>query len=187
MFVQSSNSGNGFRHESVLLELIKSILIQFVPGTKNPFELWTWHEIYVRNKKVVYSSIWYWPPPPLLVSFMVEPPWMAPWFSKGFRNKWSFAKKRVKMSVLRRNWQWIELFHPLRALKSPQKLRTPGCSSANFLGSWYISGLKSKFYYEILIFWCHIKDQVAQFEDDSVVITIIYIVILASSKTTPNT
>ena len=93
MFVQSSNSGNGFRHESVLLELIKSILIQFVPGTKNPFELWTWHEIYVRNKKVVYSSIWYWPPPPLLVSFMVEPPWVAPWFSKGFRNKWSFAKK----------------------------------------------------------------------------------------------
>ena len=153
MFVQSSNSGNGFRHESVLLELIKSILIQFVPGTKNPFELWTWHEIYVRNKKVVYSSIWYWPPPPLLVSFMVEPPWMAPWFSKGFRNKWSFAKKRVKMSVLRRNWQWIELFHPLRALKSPQKLRPPGCSSANFLGSWYISGLKSKSYYEILIFW----------------------------------
>ena len=39
-----------------------------------------------------------------------------------------------------------------RALKSPQKFRTLGCSSANFLGSLGISGLKSKFYYEILTF-----------------------------------
>ena len=39
------------------------------------------------------------------------------------------------------------------ALKSPQKFRTQDCSSANLLGSWHISGLKSKSYYEILIFW----------------------------------
>ena len=45
------------------------------------------------------------------------------------------------------------LFDLLRALKSPQKFRTPGCSSANFLGSWYISGLKSKSCYEIWTFW----------------------------------
>ena len=32
---------------------------------------------------------------------------------------------------------------PLRALKSPQKFRTQGCSSANFLGSRYISDLKT--------------------------------------------
>ena len=44
----------------------------------------------------------------------------------------------------------------LRALKSPQKFRTPSCSSANFLGSLDILGLKSKSYYEILTFWCHI-------------------------------
>ena len=43
----------------------------------------------------------------------------------------------------------------LRALKSPQKFRTPSSSYANFSGSWHISGLKSKFYYEILTFWCH--------------------------------
>ena len=42
---------------------------------------------------------------------------------------------------------------PLRALKSPQKFRTPGCSSANFLGSWYISGLKSKSCYETWNSW----------------------------------
>ena len=34
----------------------------------------------------------------------------------------------------------------LRALKSPQKFRTP--SSANFLGSLHILGLKLKSYYE---------------------------------------
>ena len=39
------------------------------------------------------------------------------------------------------------------ALKSPQKFLTPGCSSANFLGSLDISGLKLKSYYEILTFW----------------------------------
>ena len=33
--------------------------------------------------------------------------------------------------------------YPLRALKSPQKFRTQGCSSANFLGSRYISDLKT--------------------------------------------
>ena len=38
------------------------------------------------------------------------------------------------------------------ALKSPQKFRTQDCSSANLLGSWHISGLKSKSYYEILNF-----------------------------------
>ena len=40
-----------------------------------------------------------------------------------------------------------------RALKSPQKFRTLSSSSANFLGSWHISGLKSKSYYEIWTFW----------------------------------
>ena len=44
----------------------------------------------------------------------------------------------------------------LRALKSPQKFRIPGCSSANFLRSLGISGLKSKSYYKILTFWCHL-------------------------------
>ena len=39
----------------------------------------------------------------------------------------------------------------LRALKSPQKFRTP--SSANFLGSWHILGLKLKYYYETWTFW----------------------------------
>ena len=46
----------------------------------------------------------------------------------------------------------------LRALKSPQKFRTQGCSSANFLGSLNISGLKSKSYYEISTSWCHFLD-----------------------------
>ena len=49
----------------------------------------------------------------------------------------------------------------LRALKSPQKFRTP--SSANFLGSWHISGLKSKSYYEILTFWSIKVIQMIQF------------------------
>ena len=44
-------------------------------------------------------------------------------------------------------------FKLLRALKSPQKFRIPSYSSANFLGSCYISGLKSKFCYEIWTFW----------------------------------
>ena len=51
----------------------------------------------------------------------------------------------------------------LRALKSPQKFRTPGCSSANFLGSWHISGLKSKSYYEIWTFWSIKVIQMIQF------------------------
>ena len=55
------------------------------------------------------------------------------------------------------------LFDLLRALKSPQKFRTPGCSSANFLGSWHISGLKSKSYYEILTFWSIKVIQMIQF------------------------
>ena len=37
-----------------------------------------------------------------------------------------------------------------RALKSPQKFRTPDCSSANFLGSWYISGLVFKYFFSCL-------------------------------------
>ena len=53
-------------------------------------------------------------------------------------------------------WQF-DCDNILRALKSPQKLRTPGCSSANSLGSRYSSGLKSKFCYKILTFWCHLK------------------------------
>ena len=36
-----------------------------------------------------------------------------------------------------------------------QKFRTP--SSANFLGSWHIWGLKSKSYYEMWTFWSIIK------------------------------
>ena len=51
----------------------------------------------------------------------------------------------------------------LRALKSPQKFRTPGCSSANFLGSWYISGLKSKSYFKIWTLWSQIGLQMIQF------------------------
>ena len=47
------------------------------------------------------------------------------------------------------------------ALKSPQKFRTQDCSSANLLGSWHISGLKSKSYYEILIFWCHLWNKLS--------------------------
>ena len=42
----------------------------------------------------------------------------------------------------------------LRALKSPKKFRTP--SSANFLGSFYIWGFKSKSYYEMWTFWSNI-------------------------------
>lgn len=54
-------------------------------------------------------------------------------------------------------------FKQLHALKSPQKFRTPGCSSAKFLGSWYISDLKSKSSYEILTFWCHLKNKLIIF------------------------
>ena len=55
--------------------------------------------------------------------------------------------------------EWIHLkveeqiskkFSLLRALKSPQKFRTP--SSANFFGSLHIWGFKSKSYYEIWTF-----------------------------------
>ena len=47
----------------------------------------------------------------------------------------------------------------LRALKSPQKFRTQSFSSANFLGFWCISGLKSKSYYEIFTFWITFQSQ----------------------------
>ena len=43
----------------------------------------------------------------------------------------------------------IASFSLLLALKSPQVSTTLSCSSANFLGSLYISGLKLKSYYEI--------------------------------------
>ena len=59
-----------------------------------------------------------------------------------------------KIRVLVNIWQ-------LRALKSPQKFRTS--SSANFLGSWYISGLKSKYYYKIWTLWSQIGLQMIQF------------------------
>ena len=59
-----------------------------------------------------------------------------------------------KGSLLRAIWAFLIFERILRALKSPQKFRTLGCSSANFLGSLGISGLKSKSYYEILTFWC---------------------------------
>ena len=49
----------------------------------------------------------------------------------------------------------------LRALKSPQKFRTP--SSANFLGSFHNWGLKSKSYYEIWTFWSINSNQIIQF------------------------
>ena len=49
----------------------------------------------------------------------------------------------------------------LRALKSPQKFWTS--SSANFLGFWHISGLKSKSYYEIWTFWSKLDHQMIQF------------------------
>ena len=42
-----------------------------------------------------------------------------------------------------------------------QKFRTS--SSANFLGSWHISGLKSKSYYEIWTFWLQFGLQMIQF------------------------
>ena len=38
----------------------------------------------------------------------------------------------------------------LRALKSPQKFRTPSCSSANFLASLHISGLKFLWWFQCL-------------------------------------
>ena len=41
---------------------------------------------------------------------------------------------------------WFLTTYIVRALKSPQKFRTP--SSANFLGSWHISGFKSKSCYK---------------------------------------
>ena len=63
-----------------------------------------------------------------------------------FRSPWKINQKSI--SVMKQVW-----FFLLRALKSPQKFRSPGCSSANFLGSWYISGLKSKSYYEIWTSW----------------------------------
>ena len=49
----------------------------------------------------------------------------------------------------------------LRALKSPQKFRTP--SSANFLGSWHISGLNLKSYNEIWTLWSKIGHQMIQY------------------------
>ena len=49
-----------------------------------------------------------------------------------------------KLSNLTKIWIFGILL--LRALKSPQKFRTP--SSANFLGSWHNWGLKSKSYYK---------------------------------------
>ena len=42
-----------------------------------------------------------------------------------------------------------------------QKFRTS--SSANFLSSWHISGLKSKSYYEIWTFWSKLDHQMIQF------------------------
>ena len=55
----------------------------------------------------------------------------------------------------------VEAKFVLRALKSPQKFRSP--RSANFLGSCHISGLKSKSYYEIWTFWSQIDLQMIQF------------------------
>ena len=52
-------------------------------------------------------------------------------------------------------------FKQLHALKSPQKFRTT--SSANFLGSWHISGLKLKSYYEIWTFWLTFGLKMIQF------------------------
>ena len=49
----------------------------------------------------------------------------------------------------------------LRALKSPQKFRTP--SSANFLGSWHVSWSKLKSYYEIWTLWSKLGLQMLPF------------------------
>ena len=51
----------------------------------------------------------------------------------------------------------LRTFSLLQALKSPQKFRTLSCSSANFLGSWYILSLKSKSYYEIWTPWISLQ------------------------------
>ena len=56
-------------------------------------------------------------------------------------------------------------FFYIRALKSPQKFRTSGCSSANFLSSWHTSGLKLKSYYEIWTFWSQLGLQMIQFHE----------------------
>ena len=58
---------------------------------------------------------------------------------------------------VRQSQKWVIL----RALKSPQKFRTPSCSSADFLGSWYISSLKSKSYYEIWTSWLILHSSVS--------------------------
>ena len=78
--------------------------------------------------------------------------------------------KVTKTGVLLRQRYWhpdkmVQNFLKMknRALKSPQKFRTPGYSSANFLGSWYISGLKSKSYYKIWTLWSQIGLQMVQF------------------------
>ena len=54
------------------------------------------------------------------------------------KSKWSFVAI------------WVT-FAPFLEFSTPS-------SSANFLGSWHISGLKSKFYHKILTFWCHLKN-----------------------------
>ena len=70
---------------------------------------------------------------------------------------------RLKRFAICISMHHSDRFSILRALKSPQKFRTPGSSSANFLGSWYISDLKSKSSYEILTFWCHLKNKPIRF------------------------
>ena len=66
---------------------------------------------------------------------------------------WGFrrAKRADILTDFSQYFTYFPNLSTLRALKSPQKFRTS--SSANFLGSLYISGLKLKSYYEIWTFW----------------------------------
>ena len=79
-----------------------------------------------------------------------------PIISKEFTVKLVITSRCLFCCFIEKSGFYVNIWQ-LRALKSPQKFRTPGCSSANFFGSWYISDLKSKFYYEILTFCCHFK------------------------------
>ena len=72
---------------------------------------------------------------------------------------WSIQNKCLKITQKKSHTQ----NSILRALKSPKKFRTSNSSSANFLGSWHISDLKSKSYYEIWTFWSQIDLQIIQF------------------------
>ena len=66
---------------------------------------------------------------------------------------WNFNWEIQHLRLKEKLQKVLNLFFITRVEITTQKFRAP--SSANFLGSWHISGLKSKSYYEIWTFWIH--------------------------------